>query len=265
LSDEGPHALYEGWVAHRRFTPVHHAFRYRIWLVSLDLERIDEAFQGRWRWSHTRPAIGWFRREDHFGDPGEPLLDSVRTLLRHSGIRADGPVRLLTQLRHFGFVMNPVSFYYCYESDGQRLSAVVAEVHNTPWGERHCYVLPTAGAVGSEAWLEKQFHVSPFMPIDQRYRWRLSAPSDVLRVRIENHDHRGHVFTAALRLERRAWNTCNLQRLLWRQPFMTQRVFAGIYWQAFKLWWKGSKYFPHPGRLREESETPKELACEHRT
>ena len=134
--------LYKGRVGHRRYTPVRHEFKYRIFLVYLDLSELDEVFRGRWLWSTRRPTIAWFRRADHFGDPSQSLDESVRSLVQQrTGVWPTGPVRLLTHLRYFGYVMNPVSFFYCFKADGTELQNVVAEVHNTPWNERHCYVL----------------------------------------------------------------------------------------------------------------------------
>ena len=138
----GHSCLYEGTMRHRRFRPVPHAFGYRLFMVYLDLDELDEVFAGRWLWSTTRCALARFRREDHLGVPTVPLPDAVRALVKERlGFRPTGPVRLLTHLRYFGFVMNPVSFYYCFAADGKQLEAIVAEVNNTPWGERHCYVM----------------------------------------------------------------------------------------------------------------------------
>jgi len=134
--------LYEGSVWHRRRTPVEHRFRYDLSLILLDLDEVEEAFRGKWLWSAERAGVAWFRRADHLGDPQKPLIDAVRQLLATHGLGwLRGPIRLLTQPRYFGFVMNPVSFYFCFGDDGQKLEAVVAEVNNTPWGERHCYIL----------------------------------------------------------------------------------------------------------------------------
>ena len=135
-------AIYEGTVRHRRRRPRLHAFTYRVFLMYLDLDDLDDVFQGRWLWSTQRPALARFRREDHVGDPSVPLDEAVRDLVAaRTGHRPAGPVRLLTHLRYFGYVMNPVSFYYCFAADGAGLEAIVAEVNNTPWGEQHCYVL----------------------------------------------------------------------------------------------------------------------------
>ncbi len=257
------HAIYEGWVQHRRSTPVAHEFRYRINFWYVDLDDLESAFRGRWFWSGTGPAPVWLRRQDHLGDPKIPLADAVRRLVRERGITDLGPVRLLTQPRYFGFVMNPVSFYFCFDSAGKVLRAVVAEVHNTPWGEEHCYVLPAE----EEVWLEKEFHVSPFMPMDVRYRFKLASPEQSLAICIENQRDGESYFTANLQLQRRPWSTWQLHRALWRYPFTTQRIWLGIYWQALRLWWKGVPYHPHPGSLRVTSATPstttvnEKLAC----
>lgn len=249
MSDYAAHALYEGWVSHRRSQPLEHAFRYRMSWVFLDLDHLAEAFQGRWLWSCNRPAVAWLRRGDHLGDAVTPLAEATRQLVRAQGIDADGPVCLMTQLRYWGFVMNPVSFYFCYAADRQTLRAVVAEVHNTPWGERHCYVLPIDESHSASTWLDKQFHVSPFMPIDQQYRWQVAPPGESLRLRIANFEQGRRQFSASLSLRRRPWSALELHRALWLYPLMTQRIFAAIYWQALRLWWKGAPYHAHPGAI----------------
>jgi DUF1365 family protein len=266
MSPISPHAIYEGWVQHRRTSPLVHEFRYRINFWYVDLDDLAAAFRGRWFWSAAGPAPVWLRRQDHLGDPKIPLAEAVRHLVSEHGISDIGPVRLLTQPRYFGFVMNPVSFYFCFDVTGEQLRAVVAEVHNTPWGEEHCYVLPADEA---EVWLEKEFHVSPFMPMDVRYRFELSSPEQTLAIRIENHrvgedGNEAEIFSANLQLQRRPWTAWELQRALWLYPFTTQRIWAGIYWQALKLWWKGAPYHAHPGGLRTPTSTitaKEKLAC----
>jgi DUF1365 family protein len=243
--------LYTGTVRHRRLAPVENRFRYSIFMVSLDLAELDEVFRGRWLWSARRPALAWFRRKDHLGDPAVPLDVAVRDLVEErTGRRPDGPIRILTHLRYFGYVQNPVSFHFCFDRAGRRVETVVAEITNTPWGERHCYVLPRAESRGRGPVLRfvfpKDFHVSPFMGMDQVHDWRFFVGDDRLLVHMENFEGGKKVLDATLRLRRREITGPALARTLLRHPFMTLSVVAAIYFQAFRLWRKRMPFHPHP-------------------
>lgn len=241
-------AIYQGTVRHRRATPVPHAFRYRIFMMYLDLDELPALFDGRWFWSARGPAPAWFRRADHLGDPTEPLAATIRRLVQErSGVTLTGPIRLLTHLRYWGYVQNPVSFYYCFDATGEKLEAVVAEVTNTPWGERHAYVL-TDGPAGSaeRSRFMKAFHVSPFMRMAQEYRWRIEAPGEALAVHMMSLQEGARVFDATLRLRRAPLTGPGLAKALLAHPWMTATVVIGIYWQALRLWWKGVPFHPHP-------------------
>jgi DUF1365 family protein len=256
---------YEGWVRHRRYGKVEHELRYPVFMVYLDLAELDTVFDGMPLWSTTRPALASFRRSDHLGDPAEPLDESVRTLVAdRTGARPEGPIRLLTNLRYLGHCFNPVSFYYCFAPGGDRVQAVVAEVTNTPWGERHAYVMAADPASSSDVdrpagrvlhgRMAKDFHVSPFMGMDHTYDWRLTDPADRLIVQIDSERDGALAFDATLSLERRPIAV----GLLLRHPAMTLRVLAQIYIHALRLRLKHATYFPNPsgapllGRARRD-------------
>lgn len=232
-------------------SPKRHEFRYRIYLMYLDLSELDRVFDGRWLWSSSRPAVAWFDRRDHLGDNGKSLDSEVRTLVeRETGWRPAGRIALLTHLRYFGYCMNPVSFYYCWDAGGKKLEAVVAEINNTPWGEQHCYVLDARSQHRDDAHLRfdlrKEFHVSPFMPMDQNYAWKFSSPGKSLNVHMENFESDRKTFDASMHLEAAPITGWSLARVLVGYPFMTGRVVLAIYWQALQLWRKRVPFHAHP-------------------
>ena len=248
-------AVYAGAVRHRRFTGPHHRFRVATAMFYLDVDEIDAAFAGRWLWSSRRPALVRFRRADYFGPATVPLGDAVRdAVARRLGRRPDGPVRMLTSLRTLGRVFNPVTFYYCFDPE-DRLQAVLAEITNTPWGERHHYVVGRQeGAEQLRSEFAKSFHVSPFQPMSQRYRWLFAEPGEQLVVHMENTragaDEAGgaaeKVFDATLVVHRRSWNTRSLLRAAVCHPWPSLGVLTSIYWHALRLWWKRAPFFDHP-------------------
>ncbi len=253
-------ALYRGRVRHQRLGPVPHAFEVPLFMVYLDLAELPTVFAGRWLWSTRRRAFARFDRRDHLGDPNRPLDETVRDLVEsQTGRRPLGPIRLLTQLRYGGYVFNPVSFYFCFDGVGG-LEAVVADVTNTPWNERHCYVLERSRGTTSALtdWAAKEFHVSPFFGMELDYRFDFDGPGDRLHARIESHAHRGgRVFAAELELARREITTRSLALALARDPLPTARLTAAIYWQALRLWVAGVPFHPHPQRSgTEASPTP---------
>jgi DUF1365 family protein len=252
-------ALYHGWLDHRRLAPRRHAFRYRLFMVYLDLAELDSVFRGRWLWSTRRPALARFDRRDHLGDPAQPLDESVRALVaERTGVRPEGPIRLLTHLRYFGYGFNPVSFYYCFDAADRTVETVVAEVNNTPWGERHCYVLrpDTAGGQCLRAHSVKAMHVSPFHPMALRYDWQLHTPGEALAVHMALRSADAAVadstpvFGATLALQRVPITGASLALTLLRFPWMTAKVIAAIHWQALRLWLERVPIHDHPTRSK---------------
>lgn len=247
-------AVYEGMVRHRRLAPHQHAFDYRIAQLYLDLDEIDRALARHWLWSTERRNIAQFRRGDYLGPAELSLADAVRLRVEQAtGRRPTGPIRLLTHLRYFGCVFNPVSFYYCFADDGVTLLCILAEITNIPWHERHAYVLPveTAQIQGRAfSWaFPKTFHVSPFMPMKLDYSWHFTAPASDLNVHMDVWRDDRHEFDATLTLRRRPLDGASLARVLWRYPLMTAQVVGAIHWQALRLWLKGNPIYDNPQPL----------------
>jgi DUF1365 family protein len=265
-NDRYASAVYEGVVTHRRHTPHAHAFSYRMAQLYLDLDEVEDIFRDRWLWSVNRRNLAQWRRSDYMGPAKISLADAVRRcVFAQTGHTPAGPIRLLTHLRYAGVIFNPVSFYYCYQADGVTLDCIVAEITNTPWRERHAYVLPVASAeivAGQDAlrWrFDKCFHVSPFMPMERRYDWRFIPPAAELQVQmrvidITNAEHAE--FDAALTLQRRPLNSASLARVLWRYPLMTAQIIGAIHWQALRLWIKRNPIHDHP-RHRGQQDSAK--------
>jgi uncharacterized protein len=223
-------------------------------MTYIDLNELPGVFSRFWLWSARHPALARFRREDYFGSAEQPLDVAIRDLIaRETGTRPTGPIRLLTHLRYFGYCFNPVSLYYCFDRRDEKVETIVAEITNTPWGERHAYVLPADSSTEHGGKLrfqfDKRFHVSPFLPMDMQYDWRFSPPDARLLVHMENFRASEKAFDATLVLEREEISSGALARTLIAFPFITAKVSLAIYWQACKLWLKKTPFHSHPDKL----------------
>jgi len=272
-------AIYEGRIRHRRFEPIEREFSQRIFMVYLDLDEIPEVMATHPLWSTRRRSPARYRRADYLGPADRPLKQAVADLVeQRTGTRPDGPIRMLTHLRYWGRIENPVTFYYCFDPTGTELRTVVAEVTNTPWGDRHTYVIEgpanRAGVVSAKA--AKAMHVSPLMGMDHEYELRFGTPGPNVPVHIASRSRGELHFDATLKLARRPIDRRRLTRLLVEYPPMSFAVIAGIHLQAAASWVRGARYHRRPeardlqnsagaaklcpvsGPSRESSEAPKE-------
>lgn len=239
-------AICTGHVRHRRFRTTERSFRYRVFMVFVDLERINSLFNFGWLWN-TRRALVQFRRSDYL--PGEEsLVDEVRsTVERELGVRPEGKVFALTNPRILGYLINPISLFYCYSENNEQVQAIVLEVTNTPWKESTRYVLECDLAKDSQRIIfDKAMHVSPFLPMGLSYSLRTNVPADRIAVHLQVLEDENPVLDATLALKSYA-PTRKLQcRVLLQYPWMTLKVFLGIHWQALLLWLKKVPVVAHP-------------------
>ncbi|WP_428773437.1 DUF1365 domain-containing protein [Vibrio sp.] len=247
--------LYVGEVRHRRFQPVNHHLVYRLFMPCIDLDEIETLEKSVWgfgqRWWHWAR----FYRPDYLGvgNLKQAVLDKVAELAGET--LADGQVKALIHLRYLGIYFSPVNFYYVYDQQGH-WRYLLAEVSNTPWNERHYYLVPAdPGSTMTQSAQQKAFHVSPFNPMNQQYHWRIRPLHERLWLHLQCQQHAGEKnkeFDATLAMRAHSFSSANLLKQLVVTPIMAVKVVAGIYWHAAKLWWKGAPVYSHPSSGAEE-------------
>ena len=243
--------VFVGTLRHRRFTPVPHAFSYRVWMALVDVDRIPELMRvspftswNRWNWAA-------FDDRDHLGDPSTPLRERVLADAARNGIAVpDGAIFLLTNLRFLGYGFNPVSFFYCFDR-AWALRLVLAEVNNTFGGSHTYWLRPDADSRTFRSAADKSLYVSPFMPVDLEYRFAFTPPVKGLVAHMDTRREGQVTFDATLVLERKPWSASEIARQLLRHPAMTASVIAAIHWQALRLWLKGTPLVARASRNGE--------------
>lgn len=250
--------IYRGFVRHRRFTPALHAFRYPLFLVFLGLNEVPRLSKQLWPFGERAWHWARFRREDYLGDPAHPLAESVRQKISdtlHLPLSAlAGDVFFFGHLRYLGLYFSPLNLYFLQQQG--RMRYMVAEVSNTPWNQRHYYVIDLAG----EASHDKMFHVSPFNPMEQRYHWRVRPPGEdcaksMVHLELTRQVSGQKVFDATMVLKRLPLTQTTLLRVLLVTPAQTASMVLGIYWQAFRLFIKKVPFYPHPDRNKQPAGT----------
>jgi len=234
----------EGAVVHTRHQPVPHRFRYGLWMVLFDADALDHG--GRLTYGPLR-----LRRRD-FLDGAPRLRDAVNDRLERNNLPAADRVLVLSQPATWAGAFNPVRFYFAYAADqqGAQPYAVLADINNTPWNERFCYVLDGRDGTGCFRF-PKRFHVSPFLPMALEYRWAFQVTEAGVLVHMRLSREGQALFYAGMQLDRQPLTRAALRRAAWRHPLQNGVTLARIYWQALRLKLKRVPFFEHPGTLRE--------------
>jgi DUF1365 family protein len=235
-----------GKVMHQRLRPLLHRFIYPIFFIRLNLAETDRLSGGVFGINRFRPMSLYFK--DYGPRDGSDLLVWIRQLLKTNSIRADGDIFLQTMPRIFGYAFNPISIWYCHNSQGQ-LMAVLTEVNNT-FGEHHLYLLQEENGheiqKNSALSSQKMMHVSPFCEVKGSYHFRFEERANSCLVKIDYKDAESILINTAIRGKKMAFNNTNLVKVLLRQPFLTIGVMWRIHWHALLLWRKKVPFFRQP-------------------
>lgn len=238
--------LYFGEVVHERQRPRKHRLRYSVFSLLIDVDRIAELAADSKLFAYNSRGLFSVHDRDHGDENGSSIAGWARSKLLRAGLSHAGHrIDVLCYPRLLGYAFNPLSVYFCHQASG-RLAAIIYEVHNT-FGERHAYVITVdddAGAVIRQQ-DDKDFFVSPFIPMDCAYKFRIQPPDEHVRVVMRVEDGDGLLLAASFSGKRRPFSDKLLAVAALRYPLMTFKVIAGIHWEALRLWFKGAPYFQH--------------------
>ncbi|MEM0912708.1 MAG: DUF1365 domain-containing protein [Pseudomonadota bacterium] len=235
--------VYMGDVMHRRNQPKVHEFTYDIYLWFIKLSELETLNSQLSLFKIADSGLHPFRfaQKDYIpSETGDIESRALKKFNELSQCRLAGDVFLLGQVRTFGLYFSPVNFYFLKNAAGH-FSHMLAEVSNTPWNQRHYYLVD----LSEQRNTEKAFHVSPFNPMDMVYKWRINQPDHELSLQLSCYRGEKH-FEAALDMKMQALSNPLLRRLLIKTPSMTIKTVVGIYWQAFKLFLKRIPIYAHP-------------------
>lgn len=242
-------AIYTGTLRHRRFAPARHEFTYPVFMTLLEIAQIPHLMRVSPFSSYNRFNWASFHDADHCAGRRAPIREQLEALAAGQGIELpEGPIFLLTHLRYWGYIFNPISLFYCCDASGE-VRFILAEVNSTFGERRHYWLSGATRASACKPYIHrcaKRMHVSPFMPMDLDYRFVLPPPGERLVAHMETLAGENAHFDATLKLNRQPWSAQALHRALLRFPWITAKVIAAIHWEALRLYFKKVPIYPHP-------------------
>jgi len=245
--------LYQGAVMHHRFRPAKHRFIYKVFSLCLDIDELPRLDRFRWL-SINRFNLFSFNEKDHGSGHGN-LAENIRQLLTQRGYnQATHRIRLLCYPRILGYAFNPLSVYFCYNQDDQ-LDVILYEVSNT-FGSRHTYLLEADSKTDQiRHSCNKEMYVSPFIPMDTAYSFRISPPSDKVAVSIRQTEQstlgaRQPILQATFTGTQSELTDKTLLKVFFKYPLMTLKVILAIHWEALRLWRKKLSLQPRDTRQK---------------
>ncbi len=239
-----------GHVIHNRLKPKPHRFKYNMSWCVLDVDQISTWMKRSKLWKHNGWSLFSIKDKDYINAEAKPIGDKVRNFIQQQGHQPfDGCIYLFTHPRFLGYGFNSVNFYFCYQNGGMKY--IISEINNTPWGEKKLYFHDCKSAQQGESGdlvfeFSKQFHISPFVAMDIDYSWKFHVTEQFIQVNMELRQKGVNLLNVILDTKITPYMDNSNQQLPLRHCFQPWKMAVGIYWQAFKLWFKKVPFYSHP-------------------
>ncbi len=245
--------IYFGTVRHRRMIRPATQFTYKTSMAFLEINGSSISLPAQTALTDWPERLIKFRAADYMPDADLPLEEAVRqTVAKELGFYPGGKIFLLSHLRTAGWNFNPISVYYVFPPPGGkecRPEAIVMEVTNTPWNQRHYYAMPAGKEKTSKYTFDKKLHVSPYLPMDVTYEVTAGSPENKLSLCFRLYSNGTKIFDADLLLRFKKFDKDSIREMLTTTPLPPMKTSLSIYWQALLLKVRGAKWYRHPAKV----------------